>query len=108
MPVHSAMRRDRPARYEIIVRGELSERFGAAFPEMSLDPAAAQTRISGVILDQAHLHDALEVLRGFVIDLVSVNQVDDYPPPAASTWSPESERSQWCLGRSTRTSKSQQ
>jgi hypothetical protein len=29
-------RRDRPAQYQIVVRGELSDRFAAAFPEMTL------------------------------------------------------------------------
>ena len=36
-------RRDRPAQYQIVVRGELSDRFAAAFPEMTLQPEAGYT-----------------------------------------------------------------
>ena len=71
----SKSRWDRSAHYQIVVRGELSDRFAHAFPEMTLQPEAGYTRITGVIVDQSHLHGILEGLRSFGIDLVSVNEV---------------------------------
>ena len=73
----SKSRSDRPAHYQIVVRGELSDRFAHAFPEMALQPEAGYTRITGVIVDQSHLHGILESLRSFGIDLVSVNEVTE-------------------------------
>ena len=56
----SKSRWDRSAHYQIVVRGELSDRFAHAFPEMTLQPEAGYTRITGVIVDQPHLHGILE------------------------------------------------
>ena len=56
----SKSRWDRSAHYQIVVRGELSDRFAHAFPEMTLQPEAGYTRITGVIVDQSHLHGILE------------------------------------------------
>ena len=83
MTAHATPRWDRQAQYEVVVRGELSDRFGAAFPEMTVHPETGRTRISGVIVDQRHLHGILENLLGLGIELVSVNEVCDAPPPAA-------------------------
>ena len=55
----SKSRWDRSAHYQIVVRGELSDRFAHAFPEMTLQPEAGYTRITGVIVDQSHLHGGL-------------------------------------------------
>ena len=76
---------ERPIQYELVVRGELSDRFAAAFPEMTLYPDAGQTRIRGAIVDQAHLHGILERLCDFGIELVSLNEVGEHPPPAGSS-----------------------
>ena len=51
----SKSRWDRSAHYQIVVRGELSDRFAHAFPEMTLQPEAGYPRIIGVIMDQPHL-----------------------------------------------------
>ena len=59
----SKSRWDRPAHYQIVVRGELSDRFAHAFPEMTLQPEAGYTRIIGVIMDQPHLHGILYYIR---------------------------------------------
>ena len=56
----SKSRWDRSAHYQIVVRGELSDRFAHAFPEMTLQPEAGYTRITGLIVDQSHLHGILE------------------------------------------------
>ena len=80
---HASSRRDRPAQYEIVVGGELSDPFGAAVPEMTLHAEAGQTRISGVIVDQSHLHGVLESLLGSGIELRSLNEVSGKQFPAA-------------------------
>ena len=43
--LHSNVRSDRPAEYQTVVRGELSDRFAAAFPEMTLQPEAGYMRV---------------------------------------------------------------
>lgn len=75
----------RPIEYELVVRGELSDCFGVAFPEMTLQREAGYTHITGVIVDQAHLHGILERLCDFGIELVSLNEVGEHPPPAGSS-----------------------
>jgi hypothetical protein len=79
------MQWERPIQYELVVRGELSDCFGVAFPEMNLHSDAGQTRISGAIVDQAHLYSILERLSDFGIELVSLNEVGEHPPPAGSS-----------------------
>ena len=76
---------ERPIQYELVVRGELSDRFAAAFPDMTLHADAGQTRIRGVIVDQAHLHGILGRLCDFGIELVSLNEVGEHTPPAGSS-----------------------
>ena len=84
----SKSRWDRPTQYQFVVRGELSDRFAHAFPEMTLQPEAGYTRITGVILDQSHLHGILEGLRNFGIELVSVNEVVESSSPTEPKPSP--------------------
>jgi hypothetical protein len=59
--------------YQIVVHGELSQRFAAAFEGMTLEPAAGRTAITGPVCDQAHLHGLLDRIRDLGLDLVSVN-----------------------------------
>jgi hypothetical protein len=67
--------------YEIIVRGELSQRFAVAFEGMTLVAGNGRTAISGPVVDQAQLHGLLARVRDLGLDLVSVNSTLD---PAAS------------------------
>jgi len=60
-------------RYEIVVRGRLSERYGTAFDGMTLEPRSGQTTLSGAIADQAQLYGLIIRLRDLGIDLISVN-----------------------------------
>jgi hypothetical protein len=66
----------RPTRYEIVVKDRLSERFGIAFPGLSLESRPGQTVLTGEFADQSQLHGLLERLRDFGIELVSVNALD--------------------------------
>ena len=69
----SRSRRDRrPASYQIVVRGELSQRFSAAFDGMTVEARDGQTIITGPVVDQAHLHGLLDRVRDLGLELVSV------------------------------------
>ena len=70
-----------PTTYEIVVRGELSERFAAAFEGMTLAAGNGRTAISGPVVDQAQLHGLLGRVRDLGLDLVSVSSTAE---PAAA------------------------
>jgi hypothetical protein len=63
-------------RYEIVVGGRLSERYGAALEGVTLEPRSGQTMLRGDFADQSHLYGMLDRLRDFGIELISVNAVD--------------------------------
>ena len=65
-----------PKRYEIVIRGRLSDRFKSAFSGLSLEPREGETVLSGEFADQSQLHGALDRIRDFGIELVSINVVD--------------------------------
>ncbi len=73
----------RPASYQIVVLGELSQRFSAAFEGMTLVAGDGQTTIAGPVVDQAQLHGLLGRIRDLGLDLVSVSSTLE-PAPAAS------------------------
>jgi hypothetical protein len=68
-----------PARYEIVIRGELSDRFAPAFEAMTLEAGGGQTRIVGLIVDQAHLYGLLDRIRSLGMELISVTQAHTEP-----------------------------
>ena len=59
-------------RYEIVVRGRLSERYGAAFDGMTLESRGGETTLSGAFLDQSQLYGLINRLRDLGIELISV------------------------------------
>jgi hypothetical protein len=59
-------------RFEIVVRGRLSERYGAAFDGMTLESRAGETTLSGAFLDQSQLYGLINRLRDLGIELISV------------------------------------
>ena len=60
-------------RYEIVVRGELSDRLRAGFGAVSLVRAGGNTTLVGEVADQAQLHGLLSVIQELGFELVSVN-----------------------------------
>jgi hypothetical protein len=60
--------------YTIVVRGQLSDRFAAAFDGMTTEPGGGETTLVGLIRDQAHLYGVLERLRDFGLELVRVEE----------------------------------
>jgi hypothetical protein len=77
MTQHGRMTRKRPSGgptvYQIVVRGELSQRFRPAFEGMTLVPGDGRTVITGPVVDQAHLHGLLDRVGELGLELVSVN-----------------------------------
>jgi hypothetical protein len=60
------------ARCRIVIRGCLSDRLGAAFPEMAIARGAGTTVLSGRA-DQAHLQLVLDRLRDLGLEPVTVD-----------------------------------
>ena len=59
--------------YELVLRGEIGDRFGVLFDGMRLERVDGTTVISGPVRDQAHLHGLIERIQELGIELVSVN-----------------------------------
>lgn len=61
--------------YRIVVSGELSDRFAAAFEGMTVQCGDGQTLISGAVVDQSQLHGLIDRVGELGLDLVSVDEV---------------------------------
>ena len=70
---------DPPISYQIIVRGELSRRYRAAFEGMTLVVGNGQTTITGPVLDQTQLHGLLDRVGDFGLEIVSVTATSRPP-----------------------------
>lgn len=62
-------------RYEIVVRGRLSQRYESAFDGVTLEPGRGETRLHADVVDQSQLYGLLNRLRDFGIELISINAV---------------------------------
>jgi hypothetical protein len=78
--------RSRRVTYEIVVRGELSERFASTFVSESLgstvgrarvEPTDGSTAIVIEVIDQTHLLAVLERLRDLALEIERVNPAQD-------------------------------
>jgi hypothetical protein len=63
--------------YELVVRGELGDRFGVLFEGMHIARAHGTTVLTGTVRDQAHLHGLIERISELGIELVSVNPTEE-------------------------------
>lgn len=61
-------------RFEIRVRGRLSERVRAAFPGMDVVEVPAQTVISGWSRDEDEVHGVLDRIQSLGLQVVSLEQ----------------------------------
>ena len=68
--------------YQIVVDGELSDRFVATFADMRLERDAGRTSLTGEIADQAQLHGLLARVADLGLSLVSFGPV--VPDPGTS------------------------
>jgi hypothetical protein len=67
--------------YELVVRGELGDRFGVLFEGMRIARADGTTVLTGDVRDQAHLHGLIERISELGIELVSVNPIEERHVP---------------------------
>ena len=58
--------------YRIVVGGELSERYAAAFEGMEMEAKGGQTILTGEVVDQPQLHGILQRINALGLKLVSV------------------------------------
>jgi hypothetical protein len=64
------------ARYQVVIRGRLSEHLASVFGPLEVDSQPGQTTLTGTFADQAQLHGLLDRLRDLGIHLISVNPAD--------------------------------
>jgi hypothetical protein len=64
-----------PPRYEIRVRGRVSEATLGSFEGMDADLAPAETVLHGPVADQAGLHGLLERIQSLGLELVEVRRL---------------------------------
>jgi hypothetical protein len=62
-------------RYEIVVRGLLSETLLAAFPTLSAEAQSAETVLAGALADQAALYGVLAQIEALGIELIEVRRM---------------------------------
>lgn len=60
-------------RYEIVVRGRLTDRFESQFEGVTLEPRRGTTALHGELADQAQLYGLIDRLRDLGLELVSVD-----------------------------------
>jgi hypothetical protein len=61
--------------YQIVVRGEISERYAAAFEGMEMEAKSGRTVLTGEIIDNSHLHGILDRIIALGLELVSVEEM---------------------------------
>jgi hypothetical protein len=66
----------RDATYELVVSGELDERYGSLFDGMEMNCTTGTTVLVGRVRDQAHLYGLIERIEELGLELVSVTQAD--------------------------------
>ena len=69
-------------RYEIRVRGRVSEAALSALEGMDADVAPAETVIHGPIVDQAGLHGLLDRIQSLGLELIEVRRLPSHDPAA--------------------------
>ena len=68
-----------PRRYEIRVRGHLSERLLVAFPGLHGEARGADTVLSGDLPDQAALYGVLAQIEAVGLELLEVRRAQSHP-----------------------------
>jgi len=65
---------DADASYQLVVRGELDEKYGYLFDGMQMARVGGTTVIAGRVRDQAALHGLIERIEELGLELLSVQQ----------------------------------
>ena len=69
----------RGAPYQLVVRGELDERYGYLFEGMQMERVGGTTVLTGTVRDQAHLHGLIARTEELGLELLSVQQATTSP-----------------------------
>jgi hypothetical protein len=69
--------------YELVVKGEIGDRFGVMFEGMRLHRVSGTTVLVGPVRDQAQLHGLIDRIQELGIERVSVNPTERTPDDAA-------------------------
>ena len=64
----------RDATYQLVVRGELDERYGYLFEGMQMERTDGKTVLEGRVRDQAQLSGLIERIEELGLELLSVQQ----------------------------------
>jgi hypothetical protein len=70
------------ATYQLVVRGELDDRYGSLFDGMDMELDEGTTVLTGSVRDQAVLHGFIERIEELGLELLSVQQVATNPGSA--------------------------
>ena len=70
----------RGATYQLVIRGELDERFAYLFEGMHMERTEGTTVFAGSVRDQAMLHGLIERIEELGLELLSVQQIATSPP----------------------------
>ena len=69
----------RDATYQLVIAGELDDRYGFFFEGMQMKRTLGMTVLEGRVRDQAHLFGVIERIEELGLELVSVTQADTSP-----------------------------
>jgi hypothetical protein len=64
-------------RFQIVVEGELGDRYASAFEGMTVDAHDGLTDLTGSIVDQAHMQGLLARIAGLGLAVHSLTPLDD-------------------------------
>jgi hypothetical protein len=67
----------RSTSYQLVVRGELDDRFAYLFEGMQMERVTGTTVLTGPVRDRAQLHGFIERIEELGLELVSVQQTGD-------------------------------
>jgi hypothetical protein len=67
--------------YRIVVLGELSDRYAAAFEGMHMETKNGQTILTGEVVDQPHLHGILSTINRLGLKLLSLQELSEEADP---------------------------
>ena len=63
--------------YELVLRGEIGDRFAPLFEGMRLERRDGRTVLAGPVRDQSELHGVIERIQELGLELVSVNPLPE-------------------------------
>ena len=79
-PADAARNEPTTRRYEIRIKGRVSEETAFAFDGLALDVRPVETVLHGEITDQAALHGLLDRVADLGLELIEVRRLPEAPP----------------------------